>query len=290
MKALLFKIPVSAKESFLVQEDKQPYFYDSLHFHPEYQLTLFLKGAGTEFVGDSIGRFQSGDLVLLGANLPHVFRCDEEYYQGFDLAAHSISVYFRHEALGRDFFQLPEMQAIRNLLHHSSRGLRWRVNAPANLADSFGQLLENEGFERLYGLLGILNQLTRQPSPEILSGISYSEPQSETDNERINRVFEFVIKHYDQPIRLEQAASLASMSETAFCRFFKLRTRKTFTEFVNEVRIGYACKRLYQQTSGISEIAYQCGFNNVAYFNRQFKHVVKLSPTAYREQFQKQEK
>ncbi len=286
MKALLFKIPVSAKESFLVQEDKQVYFYDALHFHPEYQLTLFLKGTGTEFVGDGIGRFQTGDLVLLGANLPHVFRCDEEYYRGFGLYAHSISAYFRHEAFGRDFFQLPEMQAVRHLLHQASRGLRWRLDEPEKLTENFQNLLHKEGFERLYTLVGLLNQLTQFASPEILSGISYSEPQSETDSERIHRVFEFVIKHYDQPIRLEQAASLASMSETAFCRFFKLRTRKTFTEFVNEVRIGYACKLLQQQATSVSQIAYQCGFNNVAYFNRQFKHVINLSPGDYRRQFQ----
>jgi AraC-like DNA-binding protein len=285
MKALLFKVPESIHESFRVQNDQLSHFYDALHFHPEYQLTFFLEGTGTQFVGDNISRFQSGDMVLLGANLPHVFRSDEEYYGNTNLFSHGISVFFKDDSFGNSFFSLPETQGIRHLLEKADRGLRWRKPDNECIKNCFIKLLAANGFQRFYQFLGLLQQVAENENFEYLSGVSYIHPSKESENERINRVFDYIIKNFDQALTLEKAASLANMSETAFCRFFKQRTRKTFTEFVNEVRIGHACKMLSGMEKSISDVAYECGFSNTAYFTRLFKSITQLTPKNYQQKF-----
>src|SRR6218665_1950004 len=159
MKPLLFRIPKTETESFRVQIDDLPYFYDTLHFHPEWQITLMLEGTGTQFVGDNVERFQPYDIYFLGSNLPHVFRSDAEYYTD-KLRAYSISIYFRGDILGENFFDIPETLHLKILLNEASRGFRIRNQEANELSALVESIIHKKGFEKLLTFLEILNALS----------------------------------------------------------------------------------------------------------------------------------
>ncbi|WP_337044542.1 AraC family transcriptional regulator [Emticicia sp. 17c] len=284
MKPLLFRIPKTEVESFRVQVDDLPHFYDTLHFHPEWQITLMLEGTGTHFVGDKVARFQPYDIYFLGSNLPHVFRNDKEYYTS-RLRAHSVSVYFRGDILGEHFFDIPETQHLKILLSESSRGFRIRNNEANALTQLIESIAEKQGFEKLLTFLKILDEISVSPQKEFLSSITYQNTRKELDNQRINAVFEFLMQHYAREIILDEVAEIANMTPNAFCRFFKLRTRKTFSAFLNDIRIGHACRMLQSGNSSVLEICFASGFNNVSNFNRQFKQRMKMAPGLYLRQY-----
>lgn len=282
MKALLFQNPKTQESSFLVQEDKLDYFYDTLHYHPELQLTLILEGTGTQFIGENISNFQAGDVILLGENLPHVFKCDPTYYAGSpDLKAHSISIYFSCESFGAGFFALPELISVRKLMEEASRGIRIIGDTRKEIMSHIKEMIHLKGLDRLLKLLTILERISTSKELSYISSVSFSTPFKEADNKRINAIFDYVMKNFSQEISLDEVASIANMSATAFCRYFKRRTRKTFSHFLNEIRIGNACRLLIGDSLNISEIAYESGFNNIAYFNRKFKEITQMTPSEY---------
>ncbi|UTA67049.1 AraC family transcriptional regulator [Emticicia sp. 21SJ11W-3] len=280
MKPLLFRIPKTETESFRVQVDDIPHFYDTLHFHPEWQITLMLESTGTQFVGDNVDRFQPFDLYFLGSNLPHVFRNDAEYYSE-KLRAHSVSVYFRGDILGETFFDIPETQHLKTLLTEASRGFRIRNQQANALTGLVQSIAHKKGFEKLLTFLEILNAIWASTAKEYLSSIAYQGTLKETDNQRINDVFEFLMRNYERDVSLDEVANIANMTTNAFCRFFKLRTRRTFSEFLNDIRIGHACRMLQSGNMSVLEVCFANGFNNVSNFNRQFKNRTQLTPSAY---------
>lgn len=284
MKPLLFRIPKTETESFKVQVDDLPHFYDTLHFHPEWQITLILESNGTQFVGDNVERFQPFDIYFLGSNLPHVFRNDAEYYTD-NLRAYSISVYFRGDLLGENFFDIPETQHLKALLSEASRGIRIRNNEENALTNLIKSITSNQGFDKLLSFLQILNEIDIAPNKEYLSSITYQSPLKEVDNQRINEVFVFLMKNFSKEILLEEVAAIANMTPNAFCRFFKIHTRKTLTDFLNDIRIGNACRMLQNNQMSVLEICFSSGFNNVSHFNRQFKLRKNTSPSVYLKSF-----
>jgi AraC-like DNA-binding protein len=286
MKALSFRIPKTEQTSFRVQVDDEPYFYDRLHYHPEWQITVILRGTGTLFVGDGINRFQAGDVFAVGSNVPHLLRSDALYYQPASPGVYAISLFFEQNSFGKGFFDIPEMQHIADFLRTTSRGVRVLGNAVAELQELMINIVAENSFQRLQSLLEILNTFAEAPEFEYLSNSSFTEAQKETDGARLNDVLEFTLTHYQRPIQLEEAAQVASLSVPAFCRYFKLRTRKSYIQFLNELRVSAACKLLAEREANISEICYEVGFNNLSNFNRQFKRVTGFTPSAYLRRFQ----
>lgn len=283
MKAILFKNPSSESQSFLSQEDCQPHFYDRLHFHPEIQLTYISASEGTAVIGDKIDRFAPGDLYILGPNLPHVFRNDKEYFEeDSGLEAHCFSIYFKQDSFGPQFFQMPEFNDMRKMFELCSRGIRIRNNEKS-ICNAFNEIQQAGGMDRFILLMQLLHKLSSVQHFEILSGFSYSSPGKESHNARINKVFDFVMENFTKSITLEEGADLVFMSPASFSRYFKQHTRKTFTQFVNEVRVGRACKLIMEKELDVAEIAYRCGFNNLSNFNRQFKRITGFAPRIYRE-------
>jgi len=292
MQPLYFQISKLESDSFLVQHDEMPQFYDQLHFHPEYQLTLILKGSGTRFIGDSVGAFNPGEVYLLGSNLPHIFRSRiadssivESANPDTDLAQSacaSISIYFARHSFGGAFFDLAEMTEINKMMQRSANGLLFHKKMKINVQEHFHRLNSEKGMPRMLALFEVLHELSKSKKGEMLSKLAYSKPQKEKDTHAINAVFEFIMQHFHEPIKLEQVSELACMSTTAFCRFFKRRTRTTFTHFVNKVRIGNACRLLLDEQLQVAEIAYASGFQNVSNFNRQFKQIMGNTPGEYR--------
>ncbi|NOQ72457.1 MAG: helix-turn-helix domain-containing protein [Crocinitomix sp.] len=282
MKAVLFKNPSSLSSSFIVQEDVGTNFYDILHYHPEYQLTTINKGEGTLFAGDKIDRFKPDDVFLFSPNLPHVFRNDYSYYESPQIgAAHGISAYFKSDSFGNDFFELPEVHNIKGLLENSDGGIRFRGVGLERIQAALTTLKGLNELERFVQFLNLLEDLSQSFEHHKISGINYKNPSREIDNHRINLAFEYVMKNFHDTINLVQVSEIASMSPASFSRFFKQRTRKTFSRFVNEVRIGNACQLLQKGKHTIYQIAYSSGYNNLSNFNRQFKNIMTYSPREY---------
>jgi len=285
-KSIYFKIPKSGREGFLIQLDDLPYFYDRLHYHPELQLKYIVKGTGDLFVSDTIRSFEPGNLFLVGSNQSHVFKSDAKYFEGNEkLISRSVSVFFQESSLGEGFFNIEEMSAIRRLIERAGRGILFGSKISYKTGPRITNLLNVSGFDRFLEILSILNDLAQSDDFEYLATMKSSEPLSDKENEKVNDVINFIFSHYKEDLKLEDVARIANYSQAAFCMFFKQRTRKTFTEFLNEVRVSKACKMLKDSDLNISEICYESGFNNVSNFNRQFKKLTKYSPSDYRKKY-----
>ncbi|QCR22297.1 AraC family transcriptional regulator [Pontibacter sp. SGAir0037] len=282
MKPIYFQIPKSTGETVRVQYDKQEHFYDNLHFHPEVQIMLITEGSGTRFIGDSIGSFGKGDILLLGPNLPHVFRNDKKYYEHDPLLkASNISVFFQIESFGEAFLSLPEVYPIQRLLLNSKRGIVIKGHTKEKVSRLVHQMVELDGFELFISLFSILNLLALSREVELLSSVGFDGPQKDADSKKINDVFTYIMNNFSEEIKLQKAADIANMSVNAFCRYFKQHTRKTFSEFLNEIRIGHACRLLIEDRWNVRETAFECGYDNISYFNRQFKDITGFTPSEY---------
>ncbi|GAB3331455.1 AraC family transcriptional regulator [Larkinella ripae] len=282
MKPLLFRVPTVDDRSFRVQVDDGPHFYDRLHFHPELQLTLIKESVGTQVVGDRIDRFRPYDLLLLGANLPHVFRNDPDYFTDqTGYRALSYSVYLSPEHLRQTFFGMPELNHLSQLFQDARRGVRIRFNEAVSVTAHMEQLHLLRPFEQLMTLLTVLDRMASDSRRELLSITAYEQPRRPDDHQRLDNVFTYILNHYALPITLEDVAGQAHLTPSAFCRFFRLHTRKTFSQLLNEVRIEHASRLLQESKLPIGQIAFSCGYTNLSNFNRQFKLITGLTPGQY---------
>lgn len=276
---------INAQENkvFELMKVHEPHFYPSWHFHPEYEIMLVQKGAGMRFVGDSIERFQEGDLVFYGANIPHLYRSDTEYYEKeSDLLSQAIVVYFRENFLGQSFWNLSEAAPIKKLLSLSKRGIKFKGKVKTKLKNKIQNLDDRkEGIEKIIDLLSILKTMAEIQEYELLSSRSFTKHIGEKDYERINKVYQFILDNYADDPSLEEVSEIAHLSPTAFCRYFKKRTNKTYSQFLNEIKIGNACKLLIEKELSISQICFESGYNTFTHFNNQFKKITGLTPSEY---------
>ncbi len=283
MKILPFKIPRTEDVSFLIQNDDEPHLYDTLHQHPEIQITLILQGSGTLFIGDYIGEFNEGDVIIIGENVPHVFRNDKMYYEGLpELRARALSVFLDRKTFGERFFDLPETQEVADFFVRAKKGLKIGVKAKKEISTLLKNISDATGLDRLIKLLEILRFLSRSNDYVFLSNHIMDTDVQEVDGKRLNDVIQFTLNQYHRPIGLEEVSAIANMSPSAFCRFFKQRTRKTYINFLTEVRISKACNYLQEKDATIIQTSYKVGFNNLSHFNRKFKKITGYTPTSYR--------
>lgn len=273
--------PVAA--SFIVKKLTEPHFDPNWHFHPQYQLFLVEEGTGTRFIGDSIKPFGPGDLVFLGPNLPHLWRSDQAYFNRQSaLTTRGTVIYFTKDFLGNDFFDRQEMAPLRQLLDQSRQGLEWTGPTRSRTAAAMHQLASQPvGFDRVMILLTLLNELSRATDFRYLTSPGYTNTVKPTETDRMQLVHDYVLDHFPDDLSLDTIADLAGMTSPAFCRYFKTRANKTFSEFVSEVRIGHACKLLMDGKLTITQISFDSGFRTLSNFNRQFKDITGQTPSAY---------
>ncbi|MFN8344684.1 MAG: AraC family transcriptional regulator [Spirosomataceae bacterium] len=276
--------------SFTAIELIEPHFDSNWHFHPHYQIFTVLEGSGTRFIGDDIRHFEAGDTVFLGPNIPHLWRSDRAYFEGnADLKTHGIVVYFTEDFLGEAFFQKPEMYTLRQLLEKGQRGIDIVGKARDYVQQRLKNLVETEGFGAVLELLTMLHQLSQSSEVAYITGVGYVNTHKVSETERMQKVHEYVMKHFKEEIRLNEVAALTNMTEASFCRYFKSRTNKTFSDFVSEIRVGYACKLLVEERFSVTQICYESGFNTVSNFNRQFKNLTNKSPLQYQKEYRRAE-
>ncbi|MDZ7900732.1 MAG: AraC family transcriptional regulator [Arcicella sp.] len=286
MKNPLNKNIDSPNQSYIVRELKEPHFDPNWHFHPHYQLFVVLEGSGTRFIGDNIQHFEAGDMVFLSPDLPHLWRSDEVYFRpDSGLQTHGIVLYFTEDFLGKEFFEKNEMLKLRTLLLNASRGLEIKGDLRTKILQILSQLIHLQGFDGILKVLEMLNLLANFNDFEYISSIGYTNPYKSSETERMRKVHDYTLANYRTSMNLDEVASLAGMATSAFCRYFKARTNKTFFDFVSELRIGFACKLLMDNQLSITQICYESGFNTLSNFNKQFKHLKGQTPSEYREAF-----
>ena len=278
MKPILEKIPLPADRSFTTLGSPMHRFVCPFHYHPEYELTLIVSSPGQRYVGDHIGRFAAGDLVLMGPNLPHMYINDAK----FSGNAEARVIQFLPDCLGAGFFQLGETKVIRHLLERSRVGLVFHGRARDKVAATMERLAATKGIGRISLFLGILETLAVSGEYRRLASPSYSPSLSLYQGERINRVCGLISKKFQENVTQSEAARVAGMSSPSFSRFFRRATNRTFRAFLNEVRIGHASQLLLETDRTVAEICYDSGFSNLSNFNRQFLRLRKISPRDYR--------
>lgn len=279
MQPLLIKVNVPQKSSFSINRySYSDQFPGIWHFHDEYELTLIEKSNGSRMVGDHIERFKVGDLVLIGKSLPHTWRNDDEKTSD---TSDALVIHFLEDFLGDSFFDLPEMYKIKRLLERSKRGLKVSESLTPKIARLMKQIEGAVGAERVLQLLHILKLLSESTQLEELCSEGFTNSINYTDADRLKRVYEYIMNNFQEDVSLSKAASVAHMSPTAFSRYFKGRTRKSYTQFVIEMKIGYACKLLINEEMSVAEVCYRSGFQNLSNFNQQFKSITNLTPKKY---------
>ncbi|WP_020600782.1 helix-turn-helix domain-containing protein [Spirosoma panaciterrae] len=283
MRPVFEQISTGATCSFLVRRFEATQFWGSYHFHPEFELTLILKGEGQRYVGKHVANFEAGDLVLLGSNLPHCWKTlptDDQQAVG------AIVVQFGDDFWGSDFGSLPEMRPIKSLLEKAQAGLQIRGDSRQRIAEQMQQLVTQTALQRLLTLLDMLGELTGSEDvyPLDMAFPDYQHKPAETL--RFQRVFAYLIDHFREDITLDDMAQVAHLSPTSFCRYIKTITQKTFVELLITFRLRYACQLLVHSELPIQQVAFESGFGDVPYFNKVFKKQQGRSPLAYRRSHQ----
>ncbi|MDN5211801.1 AraC family transcriptional regulator [Fulvivirgaceae bacterium BMA12] len=281
MKAQFEKITTSRENSFKAFLYRDREFDAPWHYHPELELTYIVSSKGMRYVGDSIQKFEPGDLVLLGADLPHCWKNTG----GSAGDASSIVIQWKENFLGEGWLQNPEFAAVNNLLTLASRGIKFGVKLTTEVEEMLFAILKESGFKRLIFLLEILNHLAVSSDYTLLSGDNFIANLNLEANDRINKVYNFVRENYGRKITLQEVASLVAMSEEAFCRFFKKTLNKSFFTFLNEYKVNLACKLLVETNYQVTRIAYECGYESLPYFYRQFQKFVHCSPASYKKEY-----
>lgn len=283
MKAQLEKLSIDGSFSYLARHFKRAYFDAPWHYHPECELTFIVKSHGQRFVGDSVSPFYEGDLVLLGSNLPHFWRNDEQYYQGNrEFESESVVIQFPHTLVEDFLAKVSEFKSIKELMQRSARGVKFSESATQNVAADLLRLPYLPDGVRFISFLHILLSLAEDTQVELLAGSAYQITPDDADTERMKRIIEFTLAHFQEEIRLEMVAETAHMTVPAFCRYFKKRTQKTYIEFLTGFRISHARTLLTDSELSVAQVGLDSGFQNLSNFHQVFKRHTGTSPLHYR--------
>lgn len=282
---LFVEIHLPKNKPFDIQKVERPNFIVPWHFHPEIEILLVTKGKGSRFVGDSIEFFEPYDLVLVGPNLAHVWKNHQEHYQeNPSIIAECIYLLFTEDSFGKDFFKIPEMSTIKDLISKAGRGIKFEGKTKAAAAEKIIETYTQTGIEQFISFINILNLLSNSNEYSFLSSIGYNQKAQVSDLYRLNDVLDYLMKNFKNEIKLKEIADIANMSPTSFCRYFKANTNKTLIQFINEIRIGHAHKMLIETQFNLDQISYDSGYNNISNFHEQFMKITGKSPGKFRKE------
>jgi AraC-like DNA-binding protein len=277
MKVLPFQIPKQKDDALIFQEDIEFSFYDKLHQHEEIQICFIKSGTGTLIVGDTINDFKENDALVIGSNVPHVFRSDFKE----DKKSHMITFFFTKNSFGNDFFNLKELSAFNNFFTQSKHGFRVTSNQK-KIKRYFLKLKTSSKLDRFMILLKLIKCISKS-NFESLSSFIYEKKYTAIEGKRMRDIFEYTMKNYRKDITLNDISEVAVLTKNAFCKYFKKRTNKSYFSFLNELKIEHSCKLIFSKTDlTFAEIAFKSGFKNISNFNRQFKTVKNMNPSNYR--------
>ena len=280
-KPTLEKIIPSFGSSLLVKKHVQflKKYKAFWHFHPEIEIVYVNKGKGKRHIGNHISYFNNSQLLLIGSNLPHLGFMDRLTTNGSETL-----IQFKPDFLGVDFFKIPEMLAIGQLFERAKKGIRFNIEIKKRIGSKIEALVDLEGPNRIISFLNILKELAQTDDYTILNVAGFAFETQSQDRSKIDVIFKHINENFQQHIILDEIANLVNMTVPAFCRFFKKTTSKTFTKLVNEYRVVHATKLLSESNMSITDICFECGFNNFSHFNKLFKEFTGKSASKYRSQ------
>lgn len=282
MKPKLETVPHFATSSISVKREIVPYMDYPWHYHPEFEIIFVEKSYGVRLMGNHIGNFNDGDLVFISPNLPHVWKNDQAFYQNNkEINVDVYVIQFLEDALTSSFFNLPEFTHVKKIFILGQQGILIKGKDHRKISELVKKVYRSSGIQRLALFLTTLEAIANTKEYELLSSVGYVNSVSSSDTERITKVMNFLMENFAREIKLEEIANLVNLNKSSFCRYFISRTHKTFSHFLNEIRIAHACKLLINSNMMISEICYETGYNNISHFNRQFKKITTLTAKDY---------
>lgn len=283
MEIVYEKIFVSHKHSFITRRLAMDTKAHKIHSHENYELNYITSGSGKRIVGNSISSYTEGDLVLLGPNVPH---CWNPLETEQDTINECIVTHFYENIINSDFFNIPELEEVVTLLKNAGNGICFKGKKTEKVGLAIIKMVTLKGLERYIELLRVFNLLLQIEEREILALPSILPLSFDKDHDQINKIYEYVFKNIQTGIKLKEASSLVFMEPGSFCRYFRKKTNQTFMDYVKNVRIGIAAKLLAETDKQVTQICYECGYNNLANFNHYFKVLMKKTPSEYRKDYQ----
>lgn len=277
---------LSEKDCFHIVERHKSEFTYPLHRHKEYELNFIENGAGVRrIVGDSVEEIGDYELVLVGSEgLEHVW--EQGNCKSKDIR--EITIQFSRDILSENMLSKSQFASIRNMLSKAEHGLAFPVPAIMKIYSVLDSLaVESEKFVQILKVFYILYQLSLCDDAKVLASSSFAHTSRNKESRRILKVKQYINDHYSENLNLGDLAALAGMSPVAFSRFFRIRTNRTLSEYIADIRLGYAARLLVDTTKNISEICYECGFNNLSNFNRSFKAKRGSTPREFRQMYKK---
>lgn len=278
MKTLIQKIHPDPGQGFACRVYRTPAFETNWHKHEEYELILITEGNGTAMIGDYVGEYKTGDVYFIAGNLPHWFRKSSKQRTGGALVLH-----FHSNILGMEFLRQPELKSINALLNRDN-GMQLVKRLKTQVTSFLLQIEKGKGFLRMHLLLGCLQQISASRNYSLLTE-NFSDSNNTVDP-AIEKIIDYSFRRYLEPVKLAEVAKIAGMSIPTFCRFFKKNIKKTYFEFLQDLRISHACKLLTSTNKPVMEICYESGYNSWAHFSKQFKMCKHTTPLKYRKEFE----
>lgn len=287
MEPRLIKLLPADRQAFLINEYAYQRFPGIWHYHPEFEITFIEKGQGTRFVGDHIESYREGDLVMIGSNLPHTWKSDEAEEEELAQGSKALVLHFMYNCLGAQFWDLTEMADIKKLLDASQLGIRIGAPDSEHVISLMRKMAGQPAPDRLITFLEMLQFISASQKLSTLCSIGFKNSLVHNDSGRITKAYEYVVHNLSSSLSLMEVAKVVNMTPAAFSRYFKTHTRKTFSQFVIELKIGYACKLLMKDNQTVTQVCYECGFNNISNFNKQFRKIAGIPPKKFQLQYVK---
>lgn len=284
------QLPIDEYNPIIARHYDYSRFTYPWHFHDEYEIIYVQEGSGTYYVADNMGEFHAGSIFLLGSQLPHYLESEENLISATNAKQRVKGVVIQFQ---KDFMSFPidhyiDLKSIKTVLNLSKRGIFFSTKIQSDLIERIEHLPSCKGIERLVNLLLILDLMAKSSDKELLGSRQFNNALSQFSDDRLDKIISYVNYHYTEPVDLATVAAKVPMNVTAFCRYFKAKSGKTFVDYVQDLRIGYACKLLSNKNMDIAQICAASGFNSIAHFNRTFKRKTNLTPTEYKRQFLKE--
>jgi AraC-like DNA-binding protein len=281
MKAVEINLIKESSQSIIFYHEKKP--FSRWHYHVEYELVYIKKGSGKRMIGDHIDRFEEGDLLFLGSNLPHEWLCDDEYFNNEDgFQGEGIVIQFVENFLGNEFFKIPENKRMLKVLDDSTQGCLIIGESKKVISAMMTDMIESDPTDRFYNLLNIFNILSRSKEYQLLASPTFTTTFQADYGKSMKKVIAYIMQNFHEKITMKKMMEIANMSSTTFSVFFKKTYNMTFSEYVLKVRIGYACSLLTDNNRSISQVSLDAGFENLSNFNRLFKKTKNITPKEYR--------
>jgi AraC-like DNA-binding protein len=285
MSALLEKITIKEDESFSIGIFQDNLEKSTWHYHNNYEISFITEGSGKRIVGDSIEEFQPGDLAFIGRNLPHVWIADKESRTPSSRTLEMVFLQFTSNVLSSQLLSLPEFSYVKRALDLSERGIQIISHTLNEVSEIMLQLPYLKSFDRMLNFLKMMDIIGKSKTNVYLASKDYLKLRFTTGNKRIATIHEYLMNNYHEEVNLRRLAELVNMAEGSVCRFFKMKMGMTLFEYLNQLKIEFACKLLMDQDLSITEVCFDSGFNNISHFNKQFKRSTGVPPSEFRKRF-----